>query len=81
MSKEHTSEQKQQNFRILIHCPATGERVLGSNLMHFSVQEGKGAWWYCPKCEGWHVLVYEEREGTTKELYTPIMKQLHLNPA
>ncbi len=57
------------DFRILAHCPATGEQVLGDRLTHFAVPGAKAAWWYCPKCEGWHVLIHMEQKNHLGEFY------------
>jgi hypothetical protein len=70
-----------QNFQILIHCPTTGEQVLGNNLTHFSIQNRKAAWWCCPACYGWHVFVYEDEKEVSEELYDSKVKQFCLTSA
>ena len=79
MTTEQVSGQK-RNFRILVQCPATGEQVLGDRLTHFAVPGAKAAWWYCPQCEGWHVLVYLEEKETSDELFAPKVKPLNFSP-
>jgi hypothetical protein len=77
MSAQEISGQK-QNFRILIHCPATGEQVLGDKLTHFSVPGAKAAWWYCPQCDGWHVLVHLEEKQLNGVLNNAKVQTLNL---
>jgi hypothetical protein len=79
MATQEMSVQK-QNFRILVQCPATGEQVLGDKLTHFSLPGAKAAWWYCPKCEGWHALVYLEGKKVNGELNSAKTQLLNLNP-
>ena len=79
MTTRKMSEQK-QNFRILVQCPAIGEQVLGDKLTHFSLPGTKAAWWYCPKFEGWHALVYLEEKKVNGELNSAKTQLLSLNP-
>ena len=67
-----------QNFQMLVHCPTTGERVLGEYVTHFVIQGRKGVWWRCPACEGWHVELYEVEKEMSEE-YRPRLNQLGLN--
>lgn len=78
MTAEQLSEQK-QNFRLLVQCPATGEQVLGDKLTHFSVPGAKAAWWYCPQCDGWHVLVHLEDKPANGELNNSNVQRLNLS--
>jgi hypothetical protein len=70
---------RKQNFRILVECPATGEQVLGDKLTHFSVPGAKAAWWYCPQCDGWHVLVHLEAKEANGELNSTKAQTLNLS--
>lgn len=48
----------QQGRWILAHCPRDGEEVVGSGLAEvFAIPDGEASWWYCPACQGWHVLI------------------------
>jgi hypothetical protein len=69
---------KKPDFQVLIHCPATGERVLGNNLIHFSILDRKGVWWFCPACRGWHVLIYGEDKEISLE--TCSIPRIHQSP-
>lgn len=73
---------QKQNFRLLVQCPATGEQVLGDKLTHFSVPGAKAAWWYCPQCDGWHVLVHleEKQANGNGELNSSKAQILNLSP-
>ena len=80
MTTQQDSGQK-QNFQLLVQCPATGEQVLGDKLTHFSVPGAKAAWWYCPQCDGWHVLVYLEDKQTNGDLTgSKLQSLINLNP-
>jgi hypothetical protein len=79
MTVQQTSGQK-QNFRLLVECPATGKQVLGDKLTHFSVPGAKAAWWYCPQCNGWHLLVHIEDKQANGELINSTAQALNLNP-
>ena len=81
MTAQQVSGQK-QNFRLLVECPATGEQVWGDKLTHFSVPGAKAAWWYCPQCEGWHVLVHlEEKKANGELINNSTVQTLNLSPA
>lgn len=57
MTEEVRNTQK-QNFKILTQCPTTGGQVWGNSLIHFSIRGNKAAWWCCPTCENWHILIF-----------------------
>jgi hypothetical protein len=70
---------KNPDFQVLIHCPATGEQVLGNNLIHFSILDRKGVWWFCPACQGWHIMICGEDKKINLESYNITgTKQNHL---
>jgi len=73
------SSGQKQDFQLLIHCPASGEQVMGNNLLHFSMPGAKGAWWYCPVCQSWHVLVYVD-DKEEQEIHNKKINQLCLQP-
>jgi hypothetical protein len=79
MTDKLTSGQT-RNFRILAHCPATGEQVWGDKLTHFSVPGAKAAWWYCSECEGWHILVYMENGESVEDSRGGTFSQVNLRP-
>lgn len=69
------------DFQVLIHCPTTGEQVLGNSLIHFSVADRKGVWWFCPACQGWHIMICGENKkiGLLESYNISEMKQPHLS--
>jgi hypothetical protein len=78
MTAELTNS-KNSGFQVLIHCPTTGEQVLGNSLIHFSIADRKGVWWFCPVCKGWHIMIYgEDREINIESHNIPETRQSHL---
>lgn len=48
-------------LRGLTHCPITGTFVQGHDQASFLIPGGEVKWWHCSACQGWHVLIVDNR--------------------
>lgn len=55
------SKIKRKNSAKYIYCPATHQRVQSINWRHINISNGQVMWWQCPACEGWHVIIDQNK--------------------
>ena len=62
MTLKLTSMQEKK-LHLQTTCPTLQQQVLrGGDFKGFAIPGGRAIWWHCPECQGWHVVIQNDRK-------------------